>query len=72
MLKAAEEYRKENHIDEGNDGVRCLFYGLSGTGKTELARYIAETLGKPLLLKRCSDIIDPYVGRTEQNITAAF
>lgn len=72
MLKAAEEYRKENHIDEGNDGVRCLFYGLSGTGKTELARYIAETLGKPLLLKRCSDIIDPYVGRTEQNIAAAF
>lgn len=72
MLKAAEEYKKENQTTDGAEGVRCLFYGLSGTGKTELARYISEILGKPLLLKRCSDIMDPYVGRTEQNIAAAF
>ena len=72
MLKAAEEYKKENQAADGAEGVRCLFYGLSGTGKTELARYISEILGKPLLLKRCSDIMDPYVGRTEQNIAAAF
>lgn len=72
MLKAAEEYKKENQAADGVEGVRCLFYGLSGTGKTELARYISEILGKPLLLKRCSDIMDPYVGRTEQNIAAAF
>ena len=72
MLKAAEEYKKENQAADGAEGGRCLFYGLSGTGKTELARYISEILGKPLLLKRCSDIMDPYVGRTEQNIAAAF
>lgn len=68
MLKNAEE----NKDEKNPAGVRMLFYGMSGTGKTELARYIAETLQKPLLLKRCSDLISPYVGKTESNIKAAF
>ena len=49
-----------------------LFYGLSGTGKTELARYIAEKLNKKICLKRVSDIMSPYVGENEQNIAKAF
>lgn len=61
----------EKHND-AESGVRMLFYGLSGTGKTELARYISETLGKPLLLKRASDILDCYVGGNEENIRSAF
>lgn len=72
MVKASENYKKENQEEESLEGVRILFYGLSGTGKTELARYIAETLGKPLLLKRCSDLLGSYVGQTEQRIAAAF
>jgi SpoVK/Ycf46/Vps4 family AAA+-type ATPase len=72
MLRNAEEYKKENLTIENNDGVRMLFYGLSGTGKTELARYISQTLEKPLLLKRCSDLLGSYVGQTEQQIRAAF
>lgn len=52
--------------------IRMLFYGSSGTGKTELARYISQRLGKKILLKRCSDIISKYVGESEQNIKAAF
>ncbi len=70
MLQAAENYKNEN--PEEIDGVRMLFYGMSGTGKTELARYIAKTLGKPLLLKRCSDLLSPFVGQTEQLIAEAF
>ena len=72
MLKSAEDYKKENQNNESSEGVRMLFYGLSGTGKTELARYISTTLGKPLLLKRCSDLISPFVGQTEQLIASAF
>lgn len=72
MLKASELYKKENSSDGNTEGVRMLFYGLSGTGKTELARYIATVLGKPLLLKRCSDLLGPYVGMTEHAIAAAF
>ena len=72
MLKSAEAYKKENQNNESSEGVRMLFYGLSGTGKTELARYISTTLGKPLLLKRCSDLLGPFVGQTERLIADAF
>ena len=67
-----QDYKKENQNNEVAEGVRMLFYGLSGTGKTELARYISTTLGKPLLLKRCSDLLGPFVGQTEQLIASAF
>lgn len=72
MMKTYELYRKENQDEENNEGVRMLFYGQSGTGKTELARYISSTLGRPLLLKRCSDLLGPYVGQTEKAIAEAF
>ena len=72
MLKNAEAYKEENRENDNTDGVRILFYGISGTGKTELARYISEVLGKPLLLKRCSDLLGPYVGQTEAAIARAF
>ena len=38
-------------------GIRILFYGLSGAGKTNLAHYIADTIGKKLLCKNASDIL---------------
>lgn len=63
---------KNESFGQASDGIRILFYGLSGTGKTELARYISEKTGKKLLIKRVSDIIDKFVGETEQNISAAF
>ncbi len=69
MLYNAKKFAEKN---PESGAVRMLFYGLSGTGKTEFARYISESLGKDLLLKRASDIFDKYVGGTEQNIAAAF
>jgi len=69
MLYNAKKFAEKNP-EAG--AVRMLFYGLSGTGKTEFARYISESLGKELLLKRASDIFDKYVGGTEQNIASAF
>lgn len=72
MLKAAEEYKRENQAAGVSEGIRICFYGISGSGKTELARYISTVLGKPLLLKRCSDLLGPYVGQTEHAIAEAF
>ena len=70
MIENAENFAKANRSDD--NGIRMLFYGTSGTGKTEFARYIAEKLEKKILLKRASDILDMYVGNTEKLIRSAF
>lgn len=49
-----------------------VFHGLPGTGKSALAAHLAERLGMPLLVKRASDVLDPYVGGTEQNLASMF
>jgi|TARA_A100001391_G_scaffold205462_1_gene206832 SpoVK/Ycf46/Vps4 family AAA+-type ATPase len=52
-------------------GRLCLF-GPPGTGKTAYGRWLADKLGKPLLIKRGSDLISMWVGGTEKNIARAF
>ena len=49
-----------------------LLYGPSGSGKSLLARYVADTLGKSCLQKRASDLLDKYVGGTEKRIALMF
>lgn len=49
-----------------------LFYGPPGTGKSELARHIAGNLERALMVKRASDVVSPFVGQTEQNISRVF
>ncbi|MFC4352255.1 AAA family ATPase [Fodinicurvata halophila] len=56
---------------ERRDISFCL-YGHPGTGKTELAHLLAETLGMDVLEKRASDLLGPYVGQTEASIASAF
>lgn len=70
MVENAVLDKEEN--PDNPEGIRMLFYGLSGTGKTELARFISEKLGKKLLLMRASDIMDKYVGESEKKIKDAF
>ena len=48
------------------------FYGAAGTGKSELARHLADQVGKPFLIKRASDIMDKYVGETEKRLAGMF
>ena len=73
MIQNARAFsEKSNTANDAQNGIRMLFYGVSGTGKTEFARYIAEQLGMKILLKRASDIFSKWVGETEQNIRDAF
>lgn len=53
-------------------GGRLCLYGAAGTGKTAFARWLAERLDKPLLVKRGSDLLSRWLGGTEQNLAAAF
>ena len=52
-------------------GTFC-FYGAAGTGKSELARQMADELGLPVIVRRASDLLDMYVGGSEKNIAAMF
>ena len=64
-----------HHISEGlkrSKKGRICCYGPPGTGKTAWAAWLAEELDMPLLLKQGSDLLNRYVGGTEQNIAQAF
>ena len=52
--------------------AKLCFYGPPGTGKTAFAKQLANLIGVPLIAKRASDIISPYVGETERNIAQLF
>ena len=53
-------------------GWSLLLSGPSGTGKSAFARHLAEVMGLEIEERRCSDLMSPYVGETEQNIAEAF
>lgn len=52
-------------------GSLCL-YGPPGTGKTQFVEYLAEKLGKRLMVKRASDLLSKWVGDNEKNIAEMF
>lgn len=49
-----------------------LLYGVSGSGKSHYAQWLAQELKMPFIKKRCSDLIDKFVGESEKRIRAAF
>jgi len=71
QLEAFDRYLRKPK-QERNLNMNLLFYGPPGCGKSELARYIAHELDREILCKRASDLLDPYVGVTEQSVKEAF
>lgn len=51
---------------------RICFYGPPGTGKTACARHIADELGMAIHTRKASDLLSPWVGRSERNVAKAF
>ena len=52
--------------------ARLCLYGPPGTGKSAFARWLAQQIGRPLVLRRASDLISKWLGESEQNIARAF
>jgi hypothetical protein len=53
-------------------GVRALFAGPSGTGKTLAARLLASTLGLDLYRLDLSSVVNKYIGETEKGLNQLF
>lgn len=49
-----------------------LLSGLSGTGKTEFAKYVAYQMGMPLLYVNFAHCVDSLMGATAKNIVKVF
>ncbi len=58
-------------VQQAQSARICLF-GVPGTGKTAWARHLAKRLNKPLIVKKCSDLLSMWLGESEKNIASAF
>lgn len=54
--------------NSANRGVRALFSGASGTGKTLAAKILASELAMDLYRVDLASIINKYIGETEKNL----
>lgn len=59
-------------MDSGGGGIKALFTGDSGTGKTLAAEVIAGRLGLTLMKVDLARIASKWIGETEKNLEAVF
>jgi len=62
------DYLGAAFIHSHNTGVRALFTGGSGTGKTLAARILASELGMDLYRVDLAAVVNKYIGETEKNL----
>ena len=55
-----------------NAGVRALFSGPSGTGKSLAAKLLAAVLEKDMYRLDLSSVVNKYIGETEKNLNQVF
>lgn len=74
LIDACKSFLENSESGKNRDQPRMnlLLFGVPGAGKTEFVKYLAKELGKKLCIKNASDLLNQYVGGTEQRIAAAF
>ncbi|HWO25314.1 MAG TPA: ATP-binding protein [Kofleriaceae bacterium] len=70
MPRVMEEWGFSRRVSGG--GVKALFTGDSGTGKTLAAEVVASELGLPLLRVDLARVVSKWIGETEKNLDVAF
>lgn len=69
--RVGEDWGFSRHHALGQ-GVKALFYGRPGTGKTLAAEIVAADLDLPLYRIDLSRIVSKWIGETEQNLSRLF
>lgn len=84
ILQSIEEIKHWQHFFEQKNtnsisfikrvryGIKILFYGKSGTGKTQTAAIIGNELNKQVYRIDLSQIVSKYIGETEKNLSKIF
>jgi SpoVK/Ycf46/Vps4 family AAA+-type ATPase len=67
-----ERLAADSPVTAGSVGVRALFAGASGTGKTLTARWLARELGKDIYRLDLAASVSKYIGETEKVLDRAF
>lgn len=65
------QYDKLLEID-AKPASSCLIYGVPGTGKTHLAKWISKEIGIPVVLARLEGLMSSFLGTTSRNIGNLF
>ena len=65
-------FARQQRSLNGIRGLRLLFSGLPGTGKTLAAEVIAGALHADLLVIDLARLVSKWIGETEKNLAAAF
>jgi len=74
-MLSPEKYKKMTSRFKSHkmkEAISILFYGLSGTGKTELVKQIAKKHNRLLLIVDIASIKSMWVGESEKNIKRVF
>ena len=77
ILEAVRNFQKERERgvpsrQADRPRMNLLLWGPPGTGKTEYVKYLGAELKSKVVVKMGSDLLDKYVGGTEQRIADAF
>jgi DNA polymerase III delta prime subunit len=74
LLSRLSKWHENNLLlsSERRRGMRLLFHGIPGTGKTELAHYLAKELGAEIIRFRASEVLSAYFGESEQRVNQKF
>lgn len=72
VVKAIRNFQTDTGDPADRPRMNVLLSGPPGTGKTEFVKYLSRELNTAVLVKMGSDLLNMFVGGTEQRIRNAF
>ena len=72
IIGAVQNFQANPEGGHDRPRMNLLLSGPPGSGKTEFVKYLSQKLNTKLIIRMGSDILNKYVGGTEQNIRQAF
>ena len=72
IVEAIRNYQSGDRNEIDHPRMNLLLSGAPGTGKTEFVKYLGAELNTKVIIKMGSDLLNCFVGETEQKIKQAF